>query len=67
MRADGSARAANQRALALRIARHVVGGLLTGAAVGYLAALVLPRRYPAPAGTYQAPIPPSAGMASEAR
>ena len=60
-------RATARRALALRIARHVVGGLLTGAAAGYLAALVLPRRYPAPAGSYRAPIPPSAGLASEVR
>lgn len=55
--------AARRRALAWRVARHVVGGLLTGAAVGYLAALVLPRRYPAPEGSYQAPIPPSTGPA----
>ncbi|KQX61866.1 hypothetical protein [Angustibacter sp. Root456] len=54
-------RAAGRRALAWRIARHVVGGLLTGAAVGYLAALVLPRRYPVPAGSYQAPVPPGVG------
>lgn len=60
-------RSAARRALALRIARHVLGGLLTGAAAGYVAALVLPRRYPAPAGSYRAPIPPSAGLTSEAR
>lgn len=54
-----AARSAGRRALAWRIARHVVGGLLTGAAVGYLAALVLPRRYRPPVGSYRAPTPPS--------
>jgi hypothetical protein len=54
------------RALMMRIARHVVGGLLTGAVVGYLLALVLPRRYQAPPGSYQAPIPPGAGLRSGA-
>lgn len=58
---NDSARSGGGRALAWRIARHVIGGLLTGAAVGYLAALVLPRRYRAPAGSYQAPVPPSDG------
>lgn len=53
-----------RRAMMMRIARHVVGGLLTGAAVGYLLALVLPRRYQAPPGSYQAPIPPGAGLRS---
>ncbi|MGN6613357.1 MAG: hypothetical protein ACTHLJ_16450 [Angustibacter sp.] len=56
---SGDSRSAGRRALAWRIARHVIGGLLTGAAVGYLAALILPRRYPAPAGSYRAPVPPS--------
>ncbi|MGN6301077.1 MAG: hypothetical protein ACTHN8_08305 [Angustibacter sp.] len=58
---DGSARSGGGRVLVWRIARHVVGGLLTGAAVGYLAALILPRRYRAPAGSYQAPVPPNVG------
>jgi hypothetical protein len=48
-----------------RVLRHVLAGLLVGAAAGYLAALVLPRRYPAPPGGYRAPIPPSAGMTGE--
>lgn len=58
MRATGRSR----RGLPMRVVRHVLGGLLTGAVVGYLAALILPRRYPAPAGTYQAPIPPQADL-----
>lgn len=49
---------------AVRLARHALGGLLTGALVGYLAALVLPRRYAAPPGGYDAPIPPGARLRS---
>jgi hypothetical protein len=60
MRGHGGARHSGGRgALAWRIARHVLGGLLLGAGVGYVAALVLPRRYPVPPGGYQAPVPSS--------
>ncbi len=60
----GGGERTRRQGMAWRIGRHVLGGLLTGAAVGYLAALVLPRRHrPAP-GAYRAPIPTGAGLVS---
>ncbi len=40
-----------------RLVRYGATGLAVGGVVGYLGALVLPRRYPAREGTYEAPVP----------
>ncbi|GAB3592523.1 hypothetical protein GCM10027446_13320 [Angustibacter peucedani] len=40
-----------------RLVRYGVTGLALGGLVGYLGALVLPRRYPQPENGYQAPVP----------
>src|SRR3954449_7236830 len=37
--------------------KNAAGGLLLGLLLGYVAAWVLPRRRPVPAGGYQAPVP----------
>ncbi len=42
-----------------RVLRLGVGGLAVGGLAGYLAALVLPRRFPAAGDAYRAPVPAS--------
>ncbi|WP_426564239.1 hypothetical protein ACPPVT_22365 [Angustibacter sp. McL0619] len=37
--------------------RNAAGGLMLGLLLGYVAAWVLPRRRPVPAGGYEAPVP----------
>jgi hypothetical protein len=62
LRGSDAAGTPADRGLGLRLLRHVGTGLVVGSLVGYLVALLLPRRHRAPAGTYLAPIPPQRGV-----